>query len=65
MLAYHGHIRFERPSDAGLCRVLLQRDSRRTSDDDAPPPGTWELVYDVTRRARFDETLRIWVRRTP
>ncbi len=65
MLAYHGHIRFERSSDAGLCRVLLQRDSRRASDDDAPPPGAWELVYDVTRRARFDETLRIWVRRAP
>ncbi len=65
MLAYHGHIRFERPSDAGLCRVLLQRDSRRTTADDAPPPGNWESVYDVTRRARYDETLRIWVRRTP
>jgi len=65
MLAYHGNIRFETPADAGLCRVALQRDSRRTTADDAPPPGPWELAYAVTRRARFDETLLIWVRRTP
>ena len=65
MLAYHGGIRFERAADAGTCRVLLQRDSRRTSADDLPPAGAWDLVYDVTRRARYDETLRLWVRRAP
>ncbi len=36
MLAFHGEIRFERAGDVGLCRVALQRDSRRTAGDDAP-----------------------------
>jgi len=63
MLAFHGSIRFDRPADAGLCRVAVQRDSRRSSEDDAPPPGDWTLIYEVTRRARFDEAFRIWVRR--
>lgn len=63
MLAYHGGMRFERPEDAGLCRVALQRDSRRSASDDAPPTGDWELAYEVTRRARFDEAFRVWVRR--
>jgi len=62
MLAYHGKIRFETPADAGLCRVALQRDSRRSADDDAPPTGRWEKAYELTRRARYDETFRIWVR---
>jgi 4-amino-4-deoxy-L-arabinose transferase-like glycosyltransferase len=62
MLAYYGAIRFERPADAGLCRVALQRDSQRTAADDAPPAGRWKLAYDVTRRARFDEAFRVWVR---
>jgi 4-amino-4-deoxy-L-arabinose transferase-like glycosyltransferase len=62
MLAYHGPIQFERPDDAGLCRVALQRDSRRSADDDAPPVGRWTMAYEVTRRARFDEAFRIWIR---
>jgi 4-amino-4-deoxy-L-arabinose transferase-like glycosyltransferase len=62
MLAYHGKIRFETPADAGLCRVALQRDSRRSTDDDAPPSGRWEKAYELTRRTRYDETFRIWVR---
>jgi 4-amino-4-deoxy-L-arabinose transferase-like glycosyltransferase len=62
MLAYHGGIRFEGPGDAGLCRVALQRDSRRSTSDDAPPAGAWKLTYEVTRRARFDEAFRVWVR---
>jgi len=62
MLAYHGHIRFERPADAGLCRVAIQRDSRRSASDDAPPLGDWTLAYEVTRRARFDEVFRVWIR---
>jgi hypothetical protein len=62
MLAYHGGIRFERPADAGPCRVALQRDSQRTNVDDAPPAGRWKLAYDVTRRARFDEAFRVWLR---
>jgi 4-amino-4-deoxy-L-arabinose transferase-like glycosyltransferase len=62
MLAYHGAIQFERPTDAGLCRVALQRDSRRSASDDAPPVGRWTLAYEVTRRARFDEVFRVWVR---
>ena len=63
MIAYYGGIRFERPADPGLCRVALQRDSRRSSLDDAPPIGDWELAYELTRRARYDEVYRIWVRR--
>lgn len=63
MLAFHGSIRFDRPTEAGLCRVAVQRDSRRSGEDDAPPPGDWTLVYEVTRRARFDEAFRIWARR--
>ena len=63
MLGYHGRIRFESPGDAGLCRVALQRDSKRNADDDAPPAGAWEKAYELTRRARYDETFRIWVRR--
>jgi 4-amino-4-deoxy-L-arabinose transferase-like glycosyltransferase len=62
MLAYHGAIHFERPADTGLCRVALQRDSRRSANDDAPPVGAWNLSYEVTRRARFDESFRVWVR---
>jgi len=65
MLAYHGNVRFERPEDAGLCRVLLQRDSKRNTLDDAPPPDQWTLAYELTRRARYDEVFRIWVRRSP
>lgn len=65
MLAYHGNVRFERPEDAGLCRVLLQRDSKRNALDDAPPPDQWKLAYELTRRARYDEVFRIWVRRSP
>jgi hypothetical protein len=63
MLGYHGKIRFESPADAGLCRVALQRDSKRSADDDAPPAGAWDKAYELTRRARYDETFRIWVRR--
>ncbi len=63
MLGYHGKIRFETPADAGLCRVALQRDSKRSPDDDAPPAGAWDKAYELTRRARYDETFRIWVRR--
>lgn len=63
MLGYHGRIRFESPGDAGLCRVALQRDSKRNADDDAPPAGAWDKAYELTRRARYDETFRIWVRR--
>lgn len=63
MLAYHGTVRFERPEDAGQCRVVLQRDSKRNTLDDAPPIGRWEMVYELTRRARYDEVFRIWVRR--
>lgn len=63
MLGFYGKIRFETPADAGLCRVALQRDSKRSLDDDAPPAGAWDKAYELTRRARYDETYRIWVRR--
>lgn len=64
MLAYQGGIRFAAPQDEVKCRVALQRDSQRTADDDAPPAGAWTRVYDVTRRARYDEVFRIWIRDT-
>ena len=64
MLAYHGNIRFSgRADDSDACRVVVQRDSQRTQLDDAAPIGDWQLAYETTRRARYDEVFRIWVRR--
>jgi hypothetical protein len=64
MLAYHGAIRFSaHGDDSDACRVVIQRDSQRTQLDDAPPIGDWQLAYETTRRARYDEVFRIWVRR--
>ena len=64
MLAYHGAIRFSRPDDnSDACRIVIQRDNQRTQLDDAPPIGDWQLAYEATRRARYDEVFRIWVRR--
>jgi 4-amino-4-deoxy-L-arabinose transferase-like glycosyltransferase len=64
MLAYHGAIRFSgQGDDSDACPVVIQRDSQRTQLDDAPPIGDWQLAYEATRRARYDEVFRIWVRR--
>lgn len=64
MLAYHGAIRFSRQGDdSDACPIVIQRDSQRTQLDDAPPIGDWQLAYEATRRARYDEVFRIWVRR--
>jgi 4-amino-4-deoxy-L-arabinose transferase-like glycosyltransferase len=64
MLSYHGAIRFSEQRDDGeACRIVLHRDSQRTQLDDAPPIGDWQLAYEATRRARYDEVFRIWVRR--
>jgi len=64
MLAYHGDIRFSRHTDnSDACPIVIHRDSQRTQFDDAPPIGDWDLAYELTRRARYDETFRIWVRR--
>jgi len=64
MLAYHGAIRFSGPGDdSDACRIVIHRDSQRTQLDDAPPIGDWQLAYEATRRARYDEVFRIWVRR--
>ncbi len=64
MLAYHGAIRFSgQGDDSDACRIVIHRDSRRTQLDDAPPIGDWQLAYEATRRARYDEVFRIWVRR--
>jgi 4-amino-4-deoxy-L-arabinose transferase-like glycosyltransferase len=64
MLAYHGGIRFSgHADDSDACRVVIQRDSQRTQLDDAPPIGDWQLAYETTRRARYDEVFRVWVRR--
>jgi 4-amino-4-deoxy-L-arabinose transferase-like glycosyltransferase len=64
MLAYHGAIRFSRHGDdSDDCRIIIQRDSQRTQMDDAPPIGDWQLAYEATRRARYDEVFRIWLRR--
>lgn len=60
MLAFHGGIRFDDVETT--CRVLIQRDSQRSQLDDAPPIGDWQLAYETTRRARYDEVFRIWAR---
>jgi 4-amino-4-deoxy-L-arabinose transferase-like glycosyltransferase len=63
MLAYHGAIRFSgQGDDSDACRIVIHRDSQRTQLDDAPPIGDWQLAYEATRRARYDEVFRIWVR---
>ncbi len=64
MFAYHGAIRFSGQGDDGdACRIVIHRDSGRTQLDDAPPIGDWQLAYETTRRARYEEVFRIWVRR--
>jgi 4-amino-4-deoxy-L-arabinose transferase-like glycosyltransferase len=64
MLAYHGGIRFSgHADDSDACRIAIHRDSQRSQLDDAPPIGEWQLAYETTRRARYDEVFRIWVRR--
>jgi hypothetical protein len=64
MLAYHGGIRFSGQADGSeACSIVIHRDSQRTQLDDAPPIGDWQLAYQTTRRARYDEVFRIWVRR--
>ncbi len=62
MLAYHGNINFGPQFAAPIaCRVAIQRDSQRTTDDDEPLRG-WNIAYEFTRRARYDEVFRVWVR---
>lgn len=62
MLAYHGGINFGPQYAAPLpCRVAIQRDSQRTANDDEPLRG-WKVTYEFTRRARYDEVFRVWVR---
>lgn len=64
MLAFHGHILFGGPADGSeSCPIVLHRDSERSQLDDGPPIGEWQLAYETTRRARYDEVFRIWVRR--
>ena len=62
MLAYHGGLRFGPQHAAPVpCRVAIQRDSQRTPSDDEPLVG-WKIAYEFTRRARYDEVFRVWVR---
>ena len=62
MLAYHGGINFGPQFAAPVaCRVAIQRDSERTTSDDEPLRG-WNIAYEFTRRARYDEVFRVWVR---
>ncbi|HVG04031.1 MAG TPA: hypothetical protein VM937_03730 [Burkholderiaceae bacterium] len=62
MLAYHGGINFGPQLAAPVpCRVAIQRDSERTTSDDEPLRG-WNIAYEFTRRARYDEVFRVWVR---
>jgi hypothetical protein len=58
MLAYYGRLNFSSQS----CRVAIARDSQRVQSDDDPPAGSWRLAYEFTRRARYDEAFRVWVR---
>jgi hypothetical protein len=55
-------LRFAPPGSAASCELLLQRDSRRTQLDDAPPPGDWAFVWEGRWPARPDETLRLYRR---
>ena len=59
MLAYHGRLTF---TSSASCRVAIGRDSQRSAGDDNPPAGNWKLAYEYTRRARYDEVFRVWVR---
>lgn len=62
MLAYHGPVNFGPQLAAPVaCRVAIQRDSQRTTSDDEPLIG-WTIAYEFTRRARYDEVFRVWVR---
>ena len=63
MLAYHGGLRFGPQFAAPIpCRVAIQRDNERTTSDDEPLTGGWKVTYEFTRRARYDEVFRVWVR---
>jgi 4-amino-4-deoxy-L-arabinose transferase-like glycosyltransferase len=61
VLAYHGAIRFGSESDH--CPLALQRDSRRTSEDDAPPPGNWTRIWETRWPGRPDELFYLYRRR--
>ena len=62
MLAYHGSVNFGPQFAAPIsCRVAIHRDSERTSSDDEPLRG-WRVAYEFTRRARYDEVFKVWVR---
>jgi 4-amino-4-deoxy-L-arabinose transferase-like glycosyltransferase len=62
LLAHHGGLRFAAPGAGADCDLLLQRDSRRTHLDDAPPAGEWTPVWEGRWPARADETLRLYRR---
>jgi 4-amino-4-deoxy-L-arabinose transferase-like glycosyltransferase len=62
LLRYHAGLRFAPPGSASPCELLLQRDSRRTQLDDAPPTGDWTPVWEGRWPARPDETLRLYRR---
>ena len=62
VLGYHGGLRFAPPSANAACPLLLQRDSRRTHLDDAPPEGDWIMVWEGLWPARADEILRLYRR---
>ncbi len=61
MLAYYGSLRFDTEGSAS-CSVAIHRDSQRSQLDDTPPSGNWKSAYEFTRRARYDEVFRVWVR---
>ena len=62
MLAYHGGVNFGPQLAAPVsCRVAIHRDSERTTNDDEPLHG-WKVAYEFTRRARYDEVFKVWVR---
>ena len=62
VLGYHGGLHFAPPGSAAICPLLLQRDSRRTHLDDAPPDGDWIPVWEGRWPARPDELLRLYRR---
>jgi len=62
LIAYYGHVHFERDGAAGACRVALQAQYRRSGAAPLPvnPNGSWDLAWEGRRPVRSDETWRLW-----
>jgi 4-amino-4-deoxy-L-arabinose transferase-like glycosyltransferase len=59
MFEFFGGVDFGHPGRPQDCKLLLQRDSRRSALDDDLPPGEWHLLWSGTWPARPDEVIRL------